>query len=341
MNFRKILMEWYQENRRDLPWRRTCDPYKIWLSEIILQQTRVNQGMPYYNKFTHTFPDINALANAPEDQVLKLWQGLGYYSRARNLLHTAKHIRDNYNGIFPSDPAIIASLKGIGEYTTAAISSFAFGIPIAVIDGNVVRVLSRFFNVNMPFDSSTGKKIFRKIAISNLDKTDPGSYNQAIMEFGAMQCKPVNPDCLNCPLQSGCSAFKRGMVDQLPVRKKQVRVKKRNFNYIINKDNSNLLIRKRIEKDIWQNLYEFPLIESAKKLTNKKLSEQLKSEVSLAATYVHRLSHLEINARFWIVNDLKVTYLPETQIFLSTHADNLNKYPVSRLMEKFISEKMS
>ncbi|MGI8893510.1 MAG: A/G-specific adenine glycosylase [Bacteroidia bacterium] len=339
MKFTFILIDWYNQNKRDLPWRNTADPYKIWLSEIILQQTRVNQGMSYYLKFAETFPDIVSLANAPEDQILKLWQGLGYYSRARNLHFTAKKIRDEFNGIFPSDPKEIFSLKGIGEYTTAAISSFAFGLPLAVVDGNVVRLLSRFFNIEEPFDTRAGKEIFRVLALRYLDRKDPGTYNQAIMEFGARQCKPGIPDCNECPLQNDCQAFALGTIEKLPVKKKQVKVKVRNFNYLISNKDKNF-IRQRIEKDIWQNLYEFPLIETTEKLSDIKLKEELNSEVSLAAMYTHKLSHREINASFWIVKDLKIEYLAKKKNYIKVDHDELNSYPVSRLMEKFIKEKM-
>lgn len=340
MKFYSILIKWYETNKRDLPWRDTCDPYKIWLSEIILQQTRVNQGLSYYLKFIENFPDVVSLANATEEQVLKLWQGLGYYSRARNLHYTAKIIRDKYKGVFPADPEEIAALKGIGEYTTAAISSFAFGIPLAAVDGNVVRVLSRYFNINIPFDTTEGKRVFRELANNYIDKKAPGTYNQAIMEFGAVQCKPVNPDCISCPLNNGCMALATGNVDNLPAKKKQVKLKKRNFNYLINNNFKKIQIRQRNNKDIWQNLYEFPLIETENKLSKKQIENKLKTEVSLAANYVHKLSHREINANFWLVNDLKPEYLTSSSGFIQTNIDDLQKYPISRLMDRFIKEVM-
>jgi A/G-specific adenine glycosylase len=335
------LIEWFNLNKRDLPWRNTCDPYRIWLSEIILQQTRVNQGLSYYLKFISAWPDVVSLANASEDEVLKMWQGLGYYSRARNLHQTAQKVRDIYKGIFPADPKDISSLKGVGEYTTAAIASFAFGHPLAVVDGNVVRVLSRFFNVDVPFDTGQGKKIFRELAQQQLDRKDPGTHNQAIMEFGARQCKPVNPGCMQCPLQEQCQAFALGLVDDLPVKKKKVKVKKRNFNYLVCNDFNKILLRQRKEKDIWQNLYEFPLLETKKTLTKKQLSREIKSEVHLAASYTHKLSHREINASFWMVNDLKAEYMPARENYLLINMEELHGYPVSRLMEKFIQEKMT
>ena len=322
---------------RALPWRETKDPYIIWISEIIMQQTRVNQGLPYFLKFIEEFPDVIALANASEQKVLKLWQGLGYYSRARNLHYTAKYIRDHYDGIFPSDPAQIAALKGVGEYTTAAVASFAFGHPLAVVDGNVVRLLSRFFNIDIPFDSNEGKKIFRQIALEQLDKKNPGIYNQAVMEFGAIQCKPVNPDCKSCPLNAGCLAFRLNKISELPVKKKQASVKKRLFNYLVNTDKDKIYIQQRKEKDIWQNLYEFPLIESEKPITGKKLSEQIKSNVRLLADYSHKLSHRDIHARFWLVEDLKEQYLTKDNMLI-TKAEHLHYYPVSRLMERFLED---
>lgn len=340
MKFSSILLGWYEVNKRDLPWRSTADPYKIWLSEIILQQTRVNQGLSYYLKFVEAYPDVNSLANAHEEQVLKLWQGLGYYSRARNLHFTAKVIRDKYNGVFPSDPKEIFALKGIGEYTTAAISSFAFGLPLAVADGNVVRVLSRYFGIYIPFDTSEGKKIFRETANLHIDKTAPGIYNQAIMEFGAVQCKPENPDCFSCPLNNNCMALANGIISDLPVKKKPAVVITRNFNYFINSNFNQIQIKQRTEKDIWQNLYEFPLIETEIKISQTRLEKKLKTKVSLAADYIHKLSHRNINASFWVVNDLKPEYLPSSTGFIQTNIDELHKFPVSRLIDRFIKEVM-
>ena len=339
MKFSSILISWYEVNKRDLPWRNTADPYKIWLSEIILQQTRVNQGLAYYLKFIEAFPEIVSLANANEEQVLKLWQGLGYYSRARNLHLTAKVIRDKYKGVFPSDPMEIASLKGIGEYTTAAISSFAFGHPLAVVDGNVVRVLSRYFGIYIPFDTKEGKKIFRETAKLHLDKKIPGTYNQAIMEFGAGQCKPANPDCFTCPLNKSCIALAKGNIFDLPVKKKRIEVKKRNFNYLINSNYNKIQIKQRKEKDIWQNLYEFPLIESEKRISKTQMERRLKTKVSLVANYIHKLSHRDINASFWVVNDFKPELLFSSG-YIQTNIDELQKFPVSRLIDRFIKEVM-
>ncbi|HEY0091267.1 MAG TPA: A/G-specific adenine glycosylase, partial [Flavobacterium sp.] len=263
MNFPKLLIDWYLQNRRNLPWRDTTDPYLIWLSEIMLQQTRVAQGMPYYFKFAEAFPTVFDLARADEQQVLKLWQGLGYYSRARNLHKTAQYVAGNLGGIFPKNYAGLIKLTGVGEYTAAAIASFSYNEPVAVVDGNVFRVLSRFFDIETDIATPSAKKEFTSLASELMPKDQPALFNQAIMEFGALQCIPRNPDCYNCPLNSGCLAFKSRKVNVLPVKSKKAKAKDRFFNYLVYSDeNQRTLLEKRIGKGIWENLYEFPLIET-------------------------------------------------------------------------------
>ena len=261
--FSKLLLQWNaRENDREMPWKGEKDPYLIWLSEIILQQTRVEQGLAYYNRFREKYPAITDLAAAPDDEVMKLWEGLGYYSRCRNLLATARIVAGEYGGQFPSDYPSILSLKGIGPYTAAAISSFAFGLPHAVVDGNVFRVLARVFGVFLPTDSTAGKKFFTALAGQLLDNDNPGPYNQAIMDFGAVICKPAVPLCHKCIFNQHCYAFLRKETANLPVKEKKTKVRKRWFYYLVLEAGNRMAIRQRTEKGIWQQLYEFPVIET-------------------------------------------------------------------------------
>ncbi|HEX5152053.1 MAG TPA: A/G-specific adenine glycosylase [Parafilimonas sp.] len=261
--FRELLLTWHRKkNKRVMPWKGEKDPYKVWLSEIILQQTRVEQGLPYYEKFIRQYPTITHLANAREEDVFKLWEGLGYYTRCRNLLSTARIVAENYAGSFPSDYDSIIKLKGIGAYTASAVASFCFNLPHAVVDGNVLRVLSRFFGIYLPVDSAEGKKIFAQLAQECLDKDQPGEYNQSIMDFGATVCKPV-PVCKQCPLNKKCMAFNSCTVTDLPVKQKKIVKKERWFSYFIFSFNDEAYVQLRREKDIWQNLYEFYLKETA------------------------------------------------------------------------------
>lgn len=260
--FAARLLEWYAVHKRNLPWRETTDPYRIWISEIILQQTRVAQGLEYFNRFTERFPDVASLANASEDEVMNYWQGLGYYSRARNLHAAAKNIMERFGGVFPTDYRDVLSLKGVGEYTAAAICSFAYRAPYAVLDGNVYRILARILGIGMPADSPQAKKYFTAIAEELLDKDFPDDYNQAIMDFGAIQCVPQSPRCPVCPFTDRCAAFRENRVESLPVKKGKTAVKERFFNYFHIRCGGNILLHKRTGKDIWQNLYEFPLIET-------------------------------------------------------------------------------
>lgn len=343
--FAKKLQKWYKINRRDLPWRGTKDPYKIWLSEIILQQTQVIQGLSYYNKFVERYPDIKLLAGAPIDEVMKLWQGLGYYSRARNLHEAAGFVANTYKGVFPKTYKEIRALKGVGDYTAAAISSLAYDLPHAVVDGNVYRVLSRVFGVETPIDSTEGKKYFQKLADELLNKKDPAEYNQAIMEFGARYCRPVNPDCTNCIFMEHCVAFAKKKVDVLPVKAKKTKIRNRYFNYIVFLHNGSTYINKRETKDIWQGLYEFHLIETDKKqdaetvLKNevfKKLIPAKGSAVkSVSKEYKHILSHQHLHARFFIIDVKAAPKLNKTKkVKIST----IHGYAFPRLLEKFLKD---
>jgi len=269
--FAGILLQWnHKENTRGMPWKGEKDPYKIWLSEIILQQTRVEQGLKYYENFTRTFPDVHSLANATDEKILKLWEGLGYYSRCRNLIATARHIASELDGNFPKNYEDILKLKGVGTYTAAAIASFAYNSPYAVLDGNVFRVLSRILDIETPIDSSEGKKLFAKLAQEILPQKQAGQYNQAIMDFGAVVCKPV-PECGRCFFNQHCLAFLAGKQDLLPIKEKKLKVRKRWLNYFVAMHKNSVLIRQRKTKDIWQELFEFLLIETPAETGTAKL----------------------------------------------------------------------
>ncbi|PWK73797.1 A/G-specific DNA-adenine glycosylase [Mucilaginibacter oryzae] len=274
MNFADEIVQWYLTNKRDLPWRNTTDAYTIWLSEVILQQTRVEQGMPYFYRFLEKYPDVSSFAAAHEDDILKLWQGLGYYSRGRNMLKTARMVQETYNGNFPDSYNELIKLKGIGEYTAAAISSFAANEARAVVDGNVYRVLARYFGIDEPINSTQGKKTFQGLADDFLNKKTPGLHNQAMMEFGAMLCKPKNPACGSCPVRPGCQAFKTNTVNALPVKLKTVKVRERFFNYFLITDGDTVLMNKRGENDIWANMFDLPMVETASVLPLEELLKQ-------------------------------------------------------------------
>ncbi|WP_445748688.1 A/G-specific adenine glycosylase [Polaribacter sp.] len=312
MIFSEILIFWYLKNNRDLPWRKTKNPYFIWLSEIMLQQTRVAQGMSYYLKFTENYPTVSELANASETEVLKMWQGLGYYSRARNLHFTAKYISNELNGKFPSTFKEIIALKGIGDYTASAIASICFNENTAVVDGNVYRVLARYFGIQTPINAVAGIKEFKELAQSLLDKTQPGTYNQAIMDFGALVCKPQNPLCNECPLSESCVALQKNLTKDLPVKEQKIKVKKRYFNYlvVITNDDKTILTQ-RNDKGIWQGLYQFPLIETDTKInekeliTSKEFIDLFPEETTISLfnpkEIIHKLSHQHLYTNFWIV----------------------------------------
>ena len=311
MNFSKSLILWYLQNKRDLPWRNTVNPYFIWLSEIILQQTRVAQGLPYFLRFTQAFPTVFDLAKASEEDVLKLWQGLGYYSRARNLHKTAQQVAFEFNGEFPKTYTELLKLKGIGEYTAAAIASFSYNESVPVVDGNVYRVLSRYFEVETDIASSGAKKEFTQLASELLPKGKANLFNQAIMEFGALQCVPKNPDCGNCVFNNSCAALQKKKVAVLPVKSKKVKVRTRHFNYLVFSDEiDNTLIQKRTQKGIWHNLYEFPLLETETVMTEKELLKLLQNQQFVAnevldihrynsETTTHKLTHQHLNINFW------------------------------------------
>ena len=312
MKFSNTLIYWYLQNKRDLPWRKTKNPYFIWLSEIMLQQTRVAQGLDFYLKFTSNFPTVFDLAKADESTVLKMWQGLGYYSRARNLHFSAKQIAFENGGQFPTTYKDIINLKGVGDYTASAIASIAFNEPTAVVDGNVYRVLSRYFGIDTPINSSKGIKEFKELAQSLIDKTQPGTFNQAIMDFGAIQCKPKKPLCMFCPFSESCVALQKNLIDVLPVKEKKIKVKKRYFNYLVIKTKENkTILSERKGKGIWQGLYQFPLIESNKILNKKELiaSEDFntlfQNDVSISLfnkkDIVHKLSHQHLYTQFWVI----------------------------------------
>jgi A/G-specific adenine glycosylase len=342
MDFTEEILYWYETNRRDLPWRRTENPYFIWLSEVILQQTRVGQGMAYYLRFVEHYPNIKSLANAPEQEVLKLWQGLGYYSRARNLHFAAKQLMDDHNGTFPDTYAEILTLKGVGEYTAAAVASIAFGEAVPVVDGNVKRVISRIFGLH-----DTGKKLYDKskaIMQTALDAEHPGSFNQAVMEFGALQCVPKNPDCELCIFRQKCYAFMEGKVSELPAREIKKKPRKRYFSYfVVHPDEESIILKKRSDQDIWKNLYEFPMIESSKELdTGNLLAEPefqnwFGKEVSIVEkgdVYKHQLSHQTILARFYKI-DLSKNTLKIHPDWKEIPLKKLSEYPVSRLIERY------
>lgn len=307
--FSPLLLKWNKEkNSRKMPWKGEKDPYKIWLSEIILQQTRVDQGLEYYEKFIRSFPNIKKLAKASDTKVFKLWEGLGYYTRCRNLLATARLIVSERKGKFPDTYDELLNLKGVGPYTAAAIASFAFNLPYAVIDGNVFRVLSRVFGIESPIDSTVGKKYFNLLAEELLDQKKPGIYNQAIMDFGAVVCKPVAPNCMDCVFKKNCVAFSENKVALLPIKEKKISVKKRWFYYIVMEYKNEVVIEQRKGKDIWQDLYEFPLIEFKKELTSKKIIDLLEQKqwlesnayklLSISPLYKQKLTHQLINGKF-------------------------------------------
>ncbi|NVO18714.1 MAG: A/G-specific adenine glycosylase [Bacteroidetes bacterium] len=350
MTISQTLISWYHQHKRNLPWRSTTDPYKIWLSEVILQQTRVSQGMDYYYRFLERFPDVFSLASAEEQDVLKLWQGLGYYSRARNLHHAAKTVVQEYGGQFPRSYEGLLKLKGIGEYTAAAIASIAFDIVVPVIDGNVARVLSRIHSIEEPVNSPAGMKRLRQIASELIPANDPATFNQAIMEFGALHCKPSNPECRSCPLRLECSALKTNSVAEFPRKIKASVVKELFFYYLVIQysinDETFVLLNHRQKQGIWKNLYDFPLIESSSALEVGSILDSPVFQNLIPATsiiklnfsseYIHLLSHRKITAQF-IRIDLDS---PPANMgsFGGSPVSEVDKYPVSRLVERYLEE---
>lgn len=342
MEFYKILETWYLNNQRNLPWRKSSNPYFVWLSEIILQQTRIQQGLDYYRVFTEHYPTVQDLANASEDDVLKDWQGLGYYSRARNLHFSAKYICEELNGVFPSTYKELLKLKGVGDYTASAVASICFNEKTAVVDGNVYRVLSRYFNIDTPINSTKGIKYFKELAQELIQNANPKDYNQAIMDFGSIVCKPQNPVCNECPLANSCMAKAKDLINTLPVKEKKLKVKDKFFNFIIIDDGDATVIEKRTGNGIWKNLYQFPLIETNKPVNHRELIQHdffkinaLKNpELVLynSKPWVHKLSHQHLHTHFWIIN------IDTIHNFSTTPWKNVDDFAVPKLIHKFLEE---
>lgn len=341
-----ILCDWYARYGRDLPWRQTRDPYRIWLSEVILQQTRVVQGTAYYLRFTERFPDVAALAGASEDEVLKLWQGLGYYSRARNLHAAARKVVTRFGGVFPVDWDDVRSLPGVGDYTAAAICSLANDAPVAVLDGNVFRVLGRLFDIDTPIDIASGRRVFAALAAEQLDRARPATYNQAIMDFGALQCTPAQPDCGRCPLEACCLARAAGTVALRPVKQGRTKVRERWFNYLHLVCGGDTLLHRRGAGDIWQGLYEFPLIETdgAEDFDALVLNSDFRALCGDAANLLscrttelprHQLSHQLLHA---VVYRIELAHwTAAAAAFLRIPEAMLDEYAVPRLLDRYLT----
>ena len=326
MGFAATVISWFRQNGRDLPWRQTRDPYAIWLSEVILQQTRIEQGRPYWERFMKRWPTVEALAAATEDEVLRQWQGLGYYSRARNLLTAARQV--TAQGGFPSTFKELLALKGVGTYTAAAIASIAFDEPVAVVDGNVYRVLARYFGISTPINNTEGKKEFALLAQNLLPPQEPAAYNQALMDFGAMQCTPASPACHHCPLMETCSACQQGNVSALPVKLRKLKVKERHFSYIYIRYKGQTALRRRPSGDIWQGLYEPLLIEDG--VLDMEPVRLLRQNVK------HVLTHRVIYADFWLWQPESLPTLPDGYFWIDEC--DLSQYAVPRLVELLLNE---
>ena len=346
MSFISEVIEWYNLNKRDLPWRNTTDPYVIWLSEIILQQTRVDQGLPYFYRFAEKYPSVSDFAAASEDEILNLWQGLGYYSRGRNMYQTAQMVMEDHAGYFPKKYDELIKLKGIGEYTAAAISSFSANEAKAVVDGNVFRVLARYFGVDEPINSSKAKKLFTTLANDVIDPTNPAISNQALMEFGALHCKPQNPLCQTCPVQLGCYGYKNMLVDKLPVKLKKVAVRNRFFNYIVLINDQKLLMNKRGPNDIWQNLHELPLFETesyqdASYIVNEAEFRKRFGKVEISSVegpIKHLLSHQKIHAQFIVITQVDSGQVFKEEGWFFTDLTNLEKLAQPKLIFAFLKK---
>jgi A/G-specific adenine glycosylase len=346
--FREKLYRWSEQNPRPMPWKGEKDPYLIWLSEIILQQTRVAQGLPYFENFKKAYPTVHDLANAPEDEVMKMWEGLGYYSRARNLHFTAKMVSKEMNGIFPDSFDGLKELKGVGDYTASAIASFAYNVPKAVVDGNVFRIISRFLGVTTPSDSTEGKKEFNFLADRLLDQNNPAKYNQAIMDFGALQCIPGQPDCNKCPLNENCVAFQKGKVMEWPIKEKKLIKKTRFFNFLILRGGEMVLIGKRTGKDIWKNLYQFPVVETEKLIASW---EELKSMQGYndilkpgdeilenhSIPFKHILTHQTIIAQFWEIRLKSVSFV-ELKGYKFIESKKLGNFAFPKLIDRYLND---
>ena len=343
----QILNNWYLEHRRHLPWRHQPSPYQVWLSEVILQQTRVNQGLEYYLRFIERWPTVEALAQASEEEVLKMWQGLGYYSRARNLHQCARQVMEEYDGRFPADFDQLRRLKGIGDYTAAAIASIAFNLPCAVVDGNVYRVLSRLFDIDIPININEGQHSFAQLADELLDRKQPGLHNQALMEFGALHCTPKNPACLICPLQAQCLAFERQTVMQRPVKLQKTKVSTRYFNYLVIRVEGKVYLHKRSGNDIWKNLYDFPCIESLEHISVEQVitSEEFIQLIGskpftinkVSPTFTHKLTHRTLMAQFIEIKlEQELLQIETKDLFLTPESD-LGNYPIPRLIDLYLN----
>ena len=362
--FTQRLLAWFATNHRPMPWKGEKNPYFIWLSEIILQQTTVRQGMPYYERFIENYPTIKDLADAPQDDVMKLWEGLGYYSRARNLHATAKHISEALNGAFPTNYEGLLTLKGVGTYTAAAIASFAYNLPHAVVDGNVYRVLSRVFGIEEPIDTPTARRLFTELANKLLDTNRASDFNQAMMDFGATQCTPANPDCNICPLKDICTAFLEQKTAVLPIKGKKIEKKTRYFNYLVINAGNRTFIQKRQDKDIWQNLYEFPLIETSalmENLADKTYTEGVLSPRVLGVggvnpsiksllnypykvlkksqPYKQLLTHRVIIATFWEI-EVGADFSFSDENILNIERKNLTKFAFSKVIDLYFRDKV-
>ena len=343
--FSKKLVEWYPANRRPLPWRDTTDPYRIWLSEIILQQTRVVQGLPYYHQFVERYPTVRQLADAPEQEILRLWQGLGYYTRARNLHKCAKVVAEQHGGNFPGSSKALESLPGIGKYTAAAIASFAFGERIAVVDGNVFRVLSRIFGIQTPINSPEGQKEFSELANSLISEFDPGQHNQAAMEFGALVCTPVSPRCGECPFMTRCIAFQQDLIPVFPVKAKGKKSRRRYFYYIVVEQENSLLMRRRQEKDIWQGLFDFVLVETSRPSQTENVLREPENQkwlhetddLKISKVYKHVLTHQTIQCRFIHIKRKKAFVSPDKE-FAFYSAAEVELLPKPALISRFLQE---
>lgn len=334
------LIDWYNRNKRDLPWRQTSDPYLIWLSEVILQQTRVEQGLPYYLNFAKQYPTVKSLAKANDDEVMKMWQGLGYYNRAKNMLRTAREVVQSYDGIFPENYDGLITLKGIGPYTAAAIASFAFNEAKAVVDGNVNRVLARYFGIEEPINSSAGKTLFTQLANNVLHKKEPATHNQAMMELGAMVCKPANPQCKACVLQDTCLAYANSSVSQYPVKLKKQAPKVRHLHYLVVNQAGHTYVKQRKIERIWHNLYEPPCIETTAEDKvwldpNAQLIATNHSNITASFKCKHQLTHQTIYATFWVI-EVKRGYKFPLEGFEKIRISDLHTLAVHRLFDKFL-----
>lgn len=343
-DFSPVLRAWYRSSARALPWRETRDPYRIWLSEIILQQTRVDQGLAYYRRFVETYPDVQSLAAADDDQVMRLWQGLGYYSRARNLLAAARQVVERHGGQFPADYELLLALKGVGDYTAAAIASFAFDLPHAVVDGNVFRFISRLFGIYTPIDSLSGKREFTDLANRLLERKHPAEHNQAMMEMGATVCKPKNPECGICPFSMACHACLSGEIDRLPVKAGRTKVEVRYLQYFFVSDGEFTWIRQRNEKGIWQGLFEWPGVETPDENPWPTPPDEILRALDDGRASIHGgpvqakhlLSHRELQVRFW-----KVQFsdeLPESAFYRKIELQRLNDYGMPRLFTRYLEQ---